>query len=184
MQNEVAILGGGCFWCLEAVFQRLRGVQSVISGYMGGHVESPSYAQVCEKATGHAEVVRIAFDPNQISFGQLLDVFFAIHDPTTPNRQGYDIGPQYRSVIFALSPEQYAQAQTVMRDLRGLDGPVVTELVQVEDPVAGPVAHRFFAAEDEHQNYFRDHPWQGYCMAVVAPKVAKAEQHFKGLIAQ
>jgi peptide-methionine (S)-S-oxide reductase len=184
MQNEVAILGGGCFWCLEAVFQRLRGVQSVISGYMGGHVESPSYAQVCEKATGHAEVVRIAFDPNQISFGQLLDVFFAIHDPTTPNRQGHDIGPQYRSVIFALSPEQYAQAQTVMRDLRGLDGPVVTELVQVEDPVAGPVAHRFFAAEDEHQNYFRDHPWQGYCMAVVAPKVAKAEQHFKGLIAQ
>ena len=184
MQNEVAILGGGCFWCLEAVFQRLRGVQSVISGYMGGHVESPSYAQVCEKATGHAEVVRTAFDPNQISFGQLLDVFFAIHDPTTPNRQGHDIGPQYRSVIFALSPEQYAQAQTVMRDLRGLDGPVVTELVQVEDPVAGPVAHRFFAAEDEHQNYFRDHPWQGYCMAVVAPKVAKAEQHFKGLIAQ
>ena len=151
---------------------------------MGGHVESPSYAQVCEKATGHAEVVRIAFDPNQISFGQLLDVFFAIHDPTTPNRQGHDIGPQYRSVIFALSPEQYAQAQTVMRDLRGLDGPVVTELVQVEDPVAGPVAHRFFAAEDEHQNYFRDHPWQGYCMAVVAPKVAKSEQPFKGLIAQ
>lgn len=184
MQNEVAILGGGCFWCLEAVFQRLKGVQSVVSGYMGGHVESPTYAQVCEKTTGHAEVVRLVFDPAQISYRQLLDVFFAIHDPTTPNRQGHDIGPQYRSIIFAMSPEQAAQAEMAMRELTSLPGPVVTELVRVEDPVAGPIAHRFFAAESEHQNYFRDHPWQGYCMAVVAPKVAKAEQHFTALIAQ
>lgn len=182
--QEVAILGGGCFWCLEAVYQRLRGVQAVVSGYMGGHVHNPSYAQVCEKTTGHAEVVRIVFDPSVVSYAQLLEVFFEIHDPTTLNRQGNDVGPQYRSVIFALSDAQLQLARQAMARVDGGSGRVVTELIRAEDGAQAPTEHCFFAAEHEHQNYFRDHPWQGYCRLVVAPKVIKAEQTFTALIAQ
>ena len=181
---QQALFGGGCFWCVEAVYLELQGIHKVTSGYAGGDTDNPTYEDICRGDTNHAEVILVDFDETQISYAQLLDVFFAIHDPTTPNRQGHDIGPQYRSIIFAMSPEQAAQAEMAMRELTGLPGPVVTELVRVGDPVAGPIAHRFFAAESEHQNYFRDHPWQGYCMAVVAPKVAKAEQHFTALIAQ
>ncbi|MFZ9481093.1 MAG: peptide-methionine (S)-S-oxide reductase MsrA [Burkholderiaceae bacterium] len=185
MEHGVAIFGGGCFWCLEAVYQRIRGVVSVVSGYMGGHVPNPSYAAVCEKTTGHAEVVQITFDPTVVSYAQLLEIFFEIHDPTTLNRQGHDVGPQYRSIIFALTDAQMQDAaQAISRLTQEVTAPIVTERVRVHDVMNGPVAHRFFPAEAEHQNYFRDHPWQGYCMMVVAPKVASAEQRFKALIVQ
>ncbi len=174
MQNalETATLGGGCFWCLEAVFLELRGVSRVTSGYAGGHVIDPSYEQVCSGRSGHAEVVQVDFDPRELSYRDLLKVFFAIHDPTTPNRQGADVGTQYRSVIFAHDPEQADTARDVIRELteEGLfEAPIVTE---VEPFVA------FYPAEAHHQEYYARNPNQPYCMAVVAPKVGKFRKHF------
>ena len=166
-RTELATLGGGCFWCLEAVFQELKGVEQVVSGYAGGDVVNPTYEQACSGRTGHAEVVQVTYDPTQLSFHDVLQVFFAIHDPTTMNQQGADIGTQYRSVIFFHTPEQEAVARQVIRELdqAGIfDDPVVTEIVplRVFDP-----------AEAYHQDYFRRNPGQGYCRAVIAPKVAK-----------
>lgn len=165
--NEVAVLAGGCFWCLEAVYDRLRGVVRVESGYMGGEVENPSYEQVCNGNTGHAEVVRIDFDPSEVSFRELLEVFFSIHDPTTLNQQGNDVGTQYRSAIFYLSAKQRDCAQSVVDELtkqRVFSDPIVTEIVP---------ATRFFVAEGYHQRYFEHNPHQPYCQFVVSPKVTK-----------
>ena len=173
-KTEIAVLGGGCFWCLEAVFEQLRGVLAVESGYAGGISSNPSYKAVCAGDTGHAEVVRIQFAPAVISFRELLEVFFAIHDPTTLNRQGNDIGSQYRSVIFCQSPEQFAVAEAVIRELideRRFANPIVTEVAP---------ATPFHKGEDYHQGYYRANPAQGYCQAVVSPKVAKARKAFAG----
>ena len=168
--TEVAILGGGCFWCLEAVYLEARGVTRVESGYMGGTVVSPTYEQVCGGTTGHAEVVRLEFDPNVISYRDILEIFFTIHDPTTPNRQGNDVGTQYRSVIFFTSGEQEATARKVMAEMAAVwDAPIVTQI----EP-----ARTWYKAEDYHQNYFAQHPLQGYCAFVVAPKVAKFRKVF------
>ncbi len=170
MSTEIATLGGGCFWCLEAVYLELRGVQQVESGYSGGHVDNPSYEDVCEGTTGHAEVVRVHFDPAMVSYREILEVFFTIHDPTTLNRQGNDVGTQYRSVIYANSPEQMATAKQVIADMSHVwDAPIVTELAD---------APRFWRAEDYHQDYFANHPLQSYCAFVVAPKVAKFRKVF------
>jgi peptide-methionine (S)-S-oxide reductase len=165
--REVATLAGGCFWCLDAVFRDLRGVEKVESGYSGGTTVNPSYEQVCSGRTGHAEVIQVTFDPATISFRDLLGVFFTIHDPTTLNRQGGDIGTQYRSAIFYHSPEQRATAEQVIRELEteGLwDDPVVTELAAFTS---------YYPAESYHQDYFNRNPYQPYCSAVIAPKVAK-----------
>ena len=170
---EAAVFGGGCFWCLEAVFQRLPGVRSVESGYMGGRVENPTYKQVCTGTTGgHAEVVRVAFDPSQISYRDLLDVFFAIHDPTTLNRQGNDVGTQYRSAIFYSSDEQRQQAEKAIAELtaaREFSAPIVTAV----EPAA-----TFFVAEDYHQNYFNENSNQPYCRFIIAPKLEKFRKAF------
>lgn len=175
---ETAILGGGCFWCLEAVFQELAAVRSVTSGYCGGNVSAPSYEAVCGGGTGHAEVVKIVFDPAALPFATLLDVFFAIHDPTTLNRQGNDVGTQYRSVIFCQSEAQRDAGQAAVARAEAHWGrPVVTEIVA---PVP---AHPFWPAEDYHRDYFRLHGHQPYCAFVVAPKVAKARQAFAHLLA-
>jgi len=173
--TEAAILGGGCFWCLEAVFLEARGVTKVESGYMGGQLPDPTYEQVCSGTTGHAEVVRIEYDPSLISYHDLLEVFFTIHDPTTPNRQGNDVGTQYRSVIFTRSPEQEATARRVIAEMANVwDAPIVTEVLpEPQQPEA-----RWHKAEDYHQNYFAQHPMQGYCAFVVAPKVAKFRKTF------
>lgn len=170
MTIEIATLGGGCFWCLEAVYQELQGVQHVESGYAGGSTVNPSYEEVCGGSTGHAEVVRIAFDPAVVSYREILEIFFTIHDPTTPNRQGNDCGTQYRSVIFFHSPQQEDIARHVIAEMANVwDAPIVTELAPA------PV---FYKAEDYHQNYFRQNPLQGYCAFVVAPKVAKFRKIF------
>ncbi len=168
--TEIASFGGGCFWCTEAVFQQIRGVLAVESGYAGGAMPNPSYEQICTGKTGHAEVVRLNFDPTVISYRELLEIFFTIHDPTTLNRQGNDVGSQYRSVIYFHSPEQKTMAQQVMADMAAVwDDALVTELTE---------APAFYLAEAYHQNYFRQHPQQGYCSVVVAPKVAKARKLF------
>ena len=170
--TQVALLGGGCFWCLDAVYRNLTGVSEVVSGYAGGHVANPSYEQVCGKGTGHAEVVRVGFDPAVVSYEDILRIFFTIHDPTTKDRQGADVGPQYRSVIFFDGPEQEATAKAVIAEVEreGLyAGRVVTELAP---------APQFWPAEPEHQDYFARNPWSGYCRAVVAPKVAKFRKGF------
>lgn len=176
MSQEVATLAGGCFWCLEAVYDELKGVTDVVSGYMGGSALNPTYKRVCTGLTGHAEVVQITFDPAVITFQDILGVFFTIHDPTTLNRQGADVGTQYRSAIFYHSPEQKAAAEHVIADLNaaGLWGnPIVTEVTPTST---------FYTAEDYHQDYFANNPTQGYCMAVVAPKVAKfRKQHIARL---
>lgn len=165
MAIETATLGGGCFWCTEAVFQELRGVTKVESGYTGGSVPNPTYEQICEGTTGHAEVVRLEFDPEVVSYREILEIFFTIHDPTTLNRQGNDVGTQYRSVIYYHSPEQQETAKQVIACMASVwDAPIVTELSP---------AQTYYKAEDYHQNYFRQHPMQGYCAFVVAPKVAK-----------
>ena len=170
MQSEVAILGGGCFWCLEAVYLEVGGVNRVESGYMGGHALNPTYEQVCAGTTGHAEVVRVEFDPQVISYRDILEVFFTIHDPTTLNRQGNDVGTQYRSVIFTNSPEQESVARHVIAEMANVwDAPIVTELKPAET---------WYRAEDYHQDYFNQHPLQGYCAFVVAPKVAKFKKTF------
>jgi peptide-methionine (S)-S-oxide reductase len=164
--TEVATLGGGCFWCVEAILEQLQGVERVTSGYSGGHVPSPSYELVCTGTTGHAEVVQVEFDPEQISFQDLLRVFFTAHDPTTPDRQGNDVGPQYRSAIFYHTPEQKAQAEEVIRELEEQEvwAGIVTEVSPFE---------RFFPAERYHQEYYRNNPYQPYCAVVISPKVAK-----------
>ncbi len=176
MANETATLGGGCFWCLEAVFQDLRGVTAVQSGYMGGARANPTYAQVCTGATGHAEVVQVQFDPAELDYADLLRVFFTIHDPTTLNRQGADAGTQYRSAIFTHSEEQAATAAAVMAeiaDARVYDGKLVTEVLP---------APAFYRAEPEHDRYFERNPYAGYCRAVVGPKVAKFRKAFAGRV--
>jgi len=168
----LATLAGGCFWCLEAVFEELRGVLRVVSGYAGGDVKDPSYEQVCTGTTGHAEVVQVSFDPSVVSYRELLEVFFTIHDPTTLNRQGPDTGTQYRSAVFTHSREQDADARNVIAELtakRLWDAPVVTEVRPLTV---------FYPAEEYHQHYFARNPTQGYCRMVVAPKVAKFRKHF------
>jgi peptide-methionine (S)-S-oxide reductase len=169
---DTATLGGGCFWCLEAVYLGLRGVSAVKSGYAGGHVAKPTYDQVCSKQTGHAEVVQIRFDSSQVTYADLLRVFFTIHDPTTPNRQGADIGPQYRSIILTHNDEQAATATEVIAEIEASGiwaGKIVTELEPLKT---------FWPAEAEHDDYFRRNPWSGYCRAVVAPKVQKFRKSF------
>lgn len=171
-QTEIATLGGGCFWCLEAVFDDLQGVLDVVSGYSGGHVSNPDYKSVCTGTTGHAEVIQVTFDPQVISYQEILEVFFSIHDPTTLNRQGNDIGTQYRSAIFYHSPAQKATAEGVIADLstqKIWPNPIVTELLPLDV---------FYPAEDYHQEYFKRNPYQGYCQVVVAPKVTKFRQKF------
>jgi peptide-methionine (S)-S-oxide reductase len=169
---ETATLGGGCFWCLEAVYDEMAGIESVESGYMGGHVKNPSYREVCGGRTGHAEVVQLRIDPAIVSYRDILEVFFAIHDPTTPDRQGNDVGPQYRSVIFYHSDEQRRTAGEVIRELeaeRVWGDPIVTEITP---------AVEFYRAEDYHQEYFRNNASQPYCAYVVAPKVKKFREKF------
>jgi peptide-methionine (S)-S-oxide reductase len=171
-KREVATLAGGCFWCLEAIFDELQGVESVVSGYAGGHVPHPTYEQVCSDTTGHAETVQITFDPAVISYRDLLQVFLTVHDPTTLNRQGPDVGTQYRSAIFYHTPEQKATAEQVIREVTeaGLwSDPIVTEVVPLQ---------AFYPAEDYHQEYFARNPNQPYCRMVVAPKVAKFRQQY------
>ncbi|HYK76134.1 MAG TPA: peptide-methionine (S)-S-oxide reductase MsrA [Daejeonella sp.] len=173
MNIEQATFGAGCFWCTEAVFQNLKGVSKVISGYMGGHKPQPTYAEICNGDTGHAEVIQVEFDKDQISFDELLLVFFKTHDPTTPNRQGNDIGTQYRSVIFYHSPEQKAQAQEMIDRLEKeliFERSIVTEI--------SPVS-QFYEAEDYHQNYFKQNPDKPYCAFVIQPKLNKFVQEFK-----
>ena len=164
---ETATLAGGCFWCTESVFDELRGVESVVSGYSGGHTESPTYQEVCTGTTGHAEVIDVAFDPSEIDFADILRVFFTVHDPTTLNRQGGDIGTQYRSTIFYHSEAQKQAAEAVIREIDAAaiyPNPIITEVVPFE---------KFWPAEDYHQEYFANNPNQPYCAAVIAPKVAK-----------
>lgn len=166
----LATLGGGCFWCLEAVYEQVRGVKSVMSGYAGGHVKNPSYRQVCTGRTGHAEVVQLEFDPAQVTFRELLDVFFTIHDPTTKDRQGADTGPQYRSVIFTHDEAQRETAEQVIAELEAdkvWPAPIVTELAPFTE---------FWAAEREHHQYYQRNPQQAYCRIVIEPKVAKLRQ--------
>ena len=171
-KRETATLAGGCFWCLEAVYDDLKGVESVVSGYMGGGKPDPTYEEVCTGRTGHAEVVQIVFDPAQVSFRELLEVFFVIHDPTTPDRQGNDVGTQYRSAVFYHSDAQKAAAEEVIARLdraKLYDDSIVTEVAP---------ASAFYPAEDYHQEYFRRNPNQPYCAFVVKPKVAKFRKHF------
>jgi peptide-methionine (S)-S-oxide reductase len=169
---ETVTLAGGCFWCLEAVYDEVKGVLSVESGYANGHVPNPSYRDVCNGDTGHAEVVQIKFDPSIITFRDILNIFFVIHDPTTLNRQGADVGTQYRSGIYYHTPEQKEVAEQTIRELEAQkvwDQPIVTEVEALKD---------FYIAEDYHQEYFAKNPYQPYCMAVVAPKVSKFRKHF------
>ncbi|HZU36270.1 MAG TPA: peptide-methionine (S)-S-oxide reductase MsrA [Gemmataceae bacterium] len=170
--REVATLGGGCFWCIEAVFENVRGVEKVQSGYAGGTVANPTYQQVCTGRTGHAEVVQVTFDQMVLSYGDVLDLFFAVHDPTSLNRQGADVGTQYRSVIFYHSPEQKQTAEQRIRELseaKTWDQPLVTELTPFTT---------FYPAEDYHQHYFEHNPTQPYCQLVVSPKVEKFRKQF------
>lgn len=171
-EHELATLGGGCFWCLEAVFQQLEGVEKVVSGYAGGNVPDPSYEQVCAGTTGHAEVVQISYNPDLISYDELLDVFFTIHNPTTLNRQGADVGTQYRSVIFSHTPEQEAAAE---RKIRQLEKENVWE-----DPIVTQVQpfNKFHRAEERHQNYYDENPGKPYCQVVINPKLAKLRKTY------
>ena len=173
MANEqTAIFGGGCFWCIEAVFQRLEGVISVESGYSGGRVENPTYRQVCGGETGHVEVVRVTFDATRITYQDLLDVFFEVHDPTTPNRQGNDVGEQYRSVIYYTNDEQKMEAEETIARLNA-ERRYPTPIVTTVEP-----AQKFYVAEDYHQEYYDNNRMQPYCMFVISPKVKKLEKHF------
>ena len=172
VKQQMTTLGGGCFWCLEAVYHEIKGVTDVVSGYSGGEVTGPSYEEVCTGQTGHAEVVQVTFYPNIISYQEILRIFFGIHDPTSLNRQGADVGTQYRSVIFYHNQEQKQLAMALIKELDSTeiwDAPIVTEIVPLK---------LFFRAEDYHQNYFKNNPNQSYCRAVVAPKVAKFRKEF------
>lgn len=175
-KKEIAVVGGGCFWCTEAVFEQLRGVLSVMSGYAGGTNANPTYAQVCSETTGHAEVVRVEYDPAQISYRDLLTVFFATHDPTSLNRQGADVGTQYRSSILYMSEDQRRQAEAYIKELnRALppERPVVTELVAL---------NAFYPAEPYHREYYRNNRWAPYCQVVIDPKLAKLHKNFQALL--
>lgn len=175
MASETAVLGGGCFWCTEAVYQELRGVQKIESGYSGGSIANPTYEQVCNGNTGHAEVIRITFDVEVLSYRQLLEIFFTIHDPTTPNRQGNDVGSQYRSVIYFNDATQQSIAHQVCAEMANVwDAPLVTEITALET---------FYPAENYHTNYYRQNPRQGYCEFVVAPKVAKFRKMYADRLA-
>ncbi len=172
--NEIATLGGGCFWCVEAVFQELEGVRLVVSGYSGGEKPNPTYQEVCSGVTGHAEVVQVHFDSNTIVFREILEAFFATHDPTALNRQGGDIGTQYRSAIFFGSTQQREIAEELIAELDSrqiFDSPIVTEVTELDT---------FYSAEDYHQDYFRQNPSQGYCQAVISPKMSKFRSMFVG----
>jgi peptide-methionine (S)-S-oxide reductase len=172
VQTQIATLAGGCFWCLEAAFEQLEGVKSVVSGYTGGHVTNPTYTKVCMGTTGHAEAIQITFDPEIISYRELLEVFFTIHDPTTLNRQGADRGTQYRSAIFYHTPEQEVEAERIIKGLEASgiwDQPIVTEV----KPLTA-----FYPAEEYHQQYYRKNPSQGYCQVVINPKLAKLRSKF------
>ena len=176
LETKIATLGGGCFWCLEAVYQLVKGVLHVESGYAGGHTLDPDYESVCSGQTGHAEVVQVTYDPSQISYEKLLEIFFAIHDPTTLNQQGHDVGTQYRSVIYYHDDQQKISAEQVIAPLEVehiFGAPIVTEVTSL------PV---YYKAEDYHQNYFIQHPYQGYCAFVVSPKVSKFRQQFLALL--
>lgn len=169
---EVATFAGGCFWCIETVFREVDGVEQVISGYTGGSTPNPAYQQVCTGQTGHAEAVQVSFNPSKISYREILEIFFSVHDPTTLNRQGADVGTQYRSVIFYHSPEQKQTAESLIRELdeSGVWGrPIVTQIVPFED---------YYRAEEYHQEYYQKNPFQGYCQAVIAPKVSKFRKKF------
>ncbi|MGO9818937.1 MAG: peptide-methionine (S)-S-oxide reductase MsrA [Acidocella sp.] len=168
--SETAVLAGGCFWCLEAAYDELAGVEAVESGYAGGHEPNPSYKQVCTGATGHAEVVKVTYDPAVISYADLLGVFFTIHDPTTLNRQGNDAGPQYRSAIFYATPEQKVAAEAAVAKFTPVWGKIVTEITPLDI---------FYPAEKEHEDYFVRNPWSGYCQAVIAPKITKLRKAFR-----
>ncbi len=173
---QTAVFAGGCFWCTEAIFEQLRGVQSVMPGYTGGTAKDPTYEQVCRGTTGHAEAIRITFDPAQISYHDLLTVFFATHNPTTPNRQGADVGAQYRSAVFVATPEQKAEAEAFIKKLEASDPgghPVVTEVAPL-----GP----FYEAEREHRQYYRSNPDMPYCQVVIEPKVEKLQKEFAALL--
>ncbi len=170
--SETATLGGGCFWCLEAIYLEVDGIESVVSGYAGGPNPNPTYHEVCSGTTGHAEVVQVTFDASVITYREILEIFFAIHDPTTLNRQGADVGSQYRSVVFTHTPEQDSVARELVADLekQGIwDEPVITEITPVPE---------FYPAEAYHQDYYRQNPNQGYCQVVISPKVAKLRQRF------
>lgn len=172
-QLETATLGGGCFWCVEAVYQDVKGVERVVSGYAGGHVENPTYQQVCTGRTGHAEVAQITFDPDVISYEEILYIFWRVHDPTTLNRQGNDVGPQYRSAIFYHNEEQKAIAERSLAETEAAKvwpNPIVTEIAPLDT---------FYEAEDYHQNYYRNNPYQPYCMYVIDPKVRKFRKSFQ-----
>jgi peptide-methionine (S)-S-oxide reductase len=166
--KEIATLGGGCFWCLDPLFEELRGVEDVVVGYSGGKVKNPTYEQVCTSTTGHAEVVQITFNPDVITYREILEVFFSVHDPTTLNRQGADIGPQYRSIILYHDQQQKETTEAVIASLNGA-GKVVTQVVPLEV---------FYPAEEYHQEYFRKNPYAGYCQMVIKPKIGKFEKHF------
>jgi peptide-methionine (S)-S-oxide reductase len=175
-KREVAVLAGGCFWCLEAVYDQVKGVTDVVSGYVGGHTHNPTYEQVCSGLTGHAEVVKVTFDPDVISYEEILGIFFSIHDPTTLNRQGADVGTQYRSAIFYTSSQQKDTAEAMLRQLaeeKVWKNPIVTEIKPLDV---------FFPAEDYHQEYFSRNPYQGYCQFVVAPKVNKFKKKYADLL--
>jgi peptide-methionine (S)-S-oxide reductase len=171
--KEVVTLGGGCFWCIEAIFEELNGVEQVESGYSGGRVDDPTYEQVCTGTTGHAEVVQVTFDPKTISLKEILEVYFTVHDPTTLNRQGADVGTQYRSVIFYRSEEQKAIVERVIQEIQSAklwNAPIVTEIVLFK---------AFYKAEDYHQEYYKKNPGQAYCRIVIAPKIKKFREHYK-----
>ncbi len=170
--REVATFAGGCFWCIEGAYRELKGVHSATSGYMGGRTRDPTYEQICEGDTGHAEVVQVVFDPSILSYRELLEVFFTLHDPTTLNRQGNDVGDQYRSAIFTHAPQQEIEAQRIITELTSegvYDDPIVTQIQP---------ATMFYPAEEYHQDYFRKNPYQGYCVAVVRPKLAKFRKNW------
>lgn len=176
MSSEIATFGAGCFWCLESALNQLQGVERAVSGYMGGHTDNPDYRSICTGTTGHAEVVQVHFNPDQISFKQLCQVFFALHDPTQLNRQGNDVGTQYRSVVFFHGEQQAATARDIIKQLTTeqlFDQPIVTELSPVTT---------FYQAEDYHQGYFLQNPQQGYCQFIIAPKMAKFRQLFSSLM--
>lgn len=171
--TETATLGAGCFWCIEAVFEAVDGVKSAVSGYSGGHVKNPTYEQVCEKTTGHAEVSQIVFDPSKLSFERVLEIFWGTHDPTTPNRQGNDVGPQYRSAVFYHSEAQKATAERLKKALDAsgaFSAPIVTEITAFKE---------FWPAEEEHQDFYRRNPNQGYCRAIIRPKMDKFKKVFE-----
>lgn len=174
-EKQVVVLGGGCFWCTEAVYKEVRGVSDVESGYSNGHVKQPTYEQVCTGSTGHNEVVRLTFDPDEVSLRELLEIFFVVHDPTTPNRQGNDVGTQYRSGIYFTTPEQQTEARALIDELtrdEAFGRPIVTEVQPLEN---------YWPAEPYHQDFFERNPHQGYCMAVAAPKVAKFRKTYARL---